>query len=106
MNPGGTRAKLEIGAKVTTSAYLNLLRNRIDSVQVPPSDRGSRLLISQKLDQSRDATESPASVAQLILDWTRMSPIHSLRRRVRQNYSWRRILQRDIRPLLVDRRNE
>ena len=40
-------------AAVTTSAYLNLLRNRIDIVQVPFSDRGSRLLISQKPEQSR-----------------------------------------------------
>jgi glycosyltransferase involved in cell wall biosynthesis len=52
-----------------------------------------------------DATESPAAVARLILDWARMSPIHSLRRRVRQNYSWRRIFERDIRPLLLDGRD-
>lgn len=52
-----------------------------------------------------DATESPASVAELMLDWARMSPIHSFRRRVRQNYSWSQIFQRDIRPLLVNRRD-
>jgi len=35
------------------SSYLSLLRNHIDITRVPFSDRGSRLLVFQKLDQSR-----------------------------------------------------
>ncbi len=38
---------------MTTSAYLNLLRNHIDIARVPFSDRGSRLLVFQVPDQSR-----------------------------------------------------
>jgi putative isomerase len=38
---------------MTTSPYLNLLRNRIDIARVPFSDRGSRLLVLQEPGQSR-----------------------------------------------------
>ncbi|GAB4527708.1 MAG: hypothetical protein Kow0063_03190 [Anaerolineae bacterium] len=38
---------------MTTSPYLNLLRNHIDISHVPFSDRGSRLLVFQEPEQSR-----------------------------------------------------
>jgi glycosyltransferase involved in cell wall biosynthesis len=44
--------------------------------------------------------ENPADVADRILSWASHSPVHRLRRRVRQQYTWRAILQRDILPLL------
>jgi glycosyltransferase involved in cell wall biosynthesis len=47
-----------------------------------------------------DADEDPAHVAELILAWVERSPAHRLRRRTRQNYTWRAIFQRDIKPLL------
>jgi glycosyltransferase involved in cell wall biosynthesis len=53
-----------------------------------------------------DATDSPESVARLIQDWSSMSPAYSFRRRVRQNYTWHQIFQRDIRPLLDQRRDD
>jgi hypothetical protein len=39
--------------KPITSPYLNLLRNHIDITHVPFSDRGSRILLFQEVDQSR-----------------------------------------------------
>ena len=47
-----------------------------------------------------DAAEDPAHVAAKILTWAQQSPVHRLRRRVRQNYTWQAVFQRDIQPLL------
>jgi glycosyltransferase involved in cell wall biosynthesis len=47
-----------------------------------------------------DANQDPAHVAKQILEWAEGSPTHRLRRRVRQNYTWQAIFERDIRPLL------
>jgi glycosyltransferase involved in cell wall biosynthesis len=47
-----------------------------------------------------DAAEDPAHLARRILAWAEQSPVHRLRRRVRQNYTWRAIFHRDIKPLL------
>ncbi len=44
--------------------------------------------------------EDPAHVAVQILAWAEQNPMHRLRRRVRQNYTWRAIFHRDIKPLL------
>jgi glycosyltransferase involved in cell wall biosynthesis len=48
-----------------------------------------------------DAAEDPAHLASRILIWAEQSPVHRLRRRVQQNYTWRTIFHRDIKPLLV-----
>ncbi len=48
------------------------------------------------------ATDTPESVAELILAWARRSSRHQLRCRVRQNYTWPAIFQRDIEPLLMN----
>ena len=50
-----------------------------------------------------DANQDPAHVAEQILDWAEGSPTHRLRRRVRQNYTWQAIFERDIKPLLERR---
>jgi len=47
-----------------------------------------------------DAAEDPARMARRILAWAEQSLVHRLRRRVRQNYTWRAIFHRDIKPLL------
>jgi glycosyltransferase involved in cell wall biosynthesis len=47
-----------------------------------------------------DASLAPAQVAEQILAWAEASPQHRLRRRVRKDYTWRAIFERDIRPLL------
>jgi len=47
-----------------------------------------------------DAEEDATSVAELILAWAEQSPVHRLRRRVRQNYTWQAVFHRDIQPLL------
>ncbi|MFQ5593610.1 MAG: glycosyltransferase family 4 protein [Anaerolineae bacterium] len=47
-----------------------------------------------------DAGEDPAHVAGQILSWADQSPVHRLRRRVRQHYTWSEIFHRDIKPLL------
>ncbi len=47
-----------------------------------------------------DTDEDPAHVAGQIQARVEQSPVHRLRRRVRKNYTWRAIFQRDIRPLL------
>jgi glycosyltransferase involved in cell wall biosynthesis len=44
--------------------------------------------------------EEPDRVAARILAWAEDSPVHRLRRRVRQAYTWRAIFARDIEPLL------
>jgi glycosyltransferase involved in cell wall biosynthesis len=45
--------------------------------------------------------DSPESVADLIMKWTTHSAAHRLRRRVRQNYIWPVIFQREMVPLLA-----
>ena len=49
-----------------------------------------------------EAAEDPTHIAERILAWSEQSLVHRLRRRVRQNYTWRAIFHRDIRPLLAD----
>jgi hypothetical protein len=48
-----------------------------------------------------DADEDPRHLAARILDWAEGSQVHRLRRRVRQNYTWQAIFERDIEPLLT-----
>lgn len=48
--------------------------------------------------------EDPAQVAERILTHVEQAPHLRLRRRVRQQYTWHAILQRDIEPLLAPRR--
>jgi glycosyltransferase involved in cell wall biosynthesis len=43
---------------------------------------------------------TPVQVAQRILDWTRRSSQYRLRKRIRQEYTWKAIVHRDILPLL------
>jgi glycosyltransferase involved in cell wall biosynthesis len=50
-----------------------------------------------------DAVEDAAHVAERILAWVEQSPVHRLRRRVRQNYTWQAIFHRDIKPLLAEK---
>jgi glycosyltransferase involved in cell wall biosynthesis len=50
-----------------------------------------------------DADEEPAHVAEQILAWAAGNPVHRLRRRVRQNHTWREIFRRDIEPMLHER---
>jgi glycosyltransferase involved in cell wall biosynthesis len=47
-----------------------------------------------------DADQDPARLGQQLLTWAEENPVHRLRRRVRQYYSWDSIFQRDIKPLL------
>lgn len=47
-----------------------------------------------------DTDQEPAEVARQILSWAERSRVHRLRRRVRQNYTWRAVFHRDIEPLL------
>jgi glycosyltransferase involved in cell wall biosynthesis len=47
-----------------------------------------------------DAAEDPTHLARRIMARAEQSPVHRLRRRVRQNYTWRAIFHRDIKPLL------
>jgi hypothetical protein len=47
-----------------------------------------------------NSSADPARLAGQILTWAEQSPVHRLRRRVRQYYTWRAIFRRDIRPLL------
>jgi glycosyltransferase involved in cell wall biosynthesis len=47
-----------------------------------------------------EAVEDPAHLAGQILAWVEQSPVHRLRRRVRQHYTWSAIFYRDIKPLL------
>jgi glycosyltransferase involved in cell wall biosynthesis len=50
-----------------------------------------------------DKTDDPSHVAARLLAWAENSPVHRLRRRVRQNYTWQAIFERDIEPLLQSR---
>jgi glycosyltransferase involved in cell wall biosynthesis len=47
-----------------------------------------------------DPDEDPARVAEGILVWAEQSPVHRLRRQMRQSYIWPAIFERDIKPLL------
>jgi glycosyltransferase involved in cell wall biosynthesis len=47
-----------------------------------------------------DLGEDADGLAARILAWLERSPVFRLRRRVRQNYTWPAIFQRDILPLL------
>jgi glycosyltransferase involved in cell wall biosynthesis len=47
-----------------------------------------------------DTDDDPSHVAERILHLAEHSPVHRLRRRVRQNYTWYAIFRRDIEPLL------
>ena len=51
-----------------------------------------------------DTDDDPTHLAERILHWAEHSPVHRLRRRVRQNYTWQAIFGRDIEPLLHKRR--
>ena len=48
------------------------------------------------------AADSPEAIADLILAWEQHSPVHRLRRRIKQAYSWPAIFQREIMPLLAN----
>jgi glycosyltransferase involved in cell wall biosynthesis len=50
-----------------------------------------------------DKSDDPGHLASRILAWAESSPVHRLRRRVRQNYTWQAIFRRDIEPLLQSR---
>jgi glycosyltransferase involved in cell wall biosynthesis len=50
-----------------------------------------------------DKSDDPGHLASRILTWAENSPVHRLRRRVRQNYTWQAIFRRDIEPLLQSR---
>jgi len=47
-----------------------------------------------------DTSREPADLADRILAWSETDPVHRLRRRVRQDYTWQAIFERDIKPLL------
>ncbi len=47
-----------------------------------------------------DVEDDAGSVAGRILDWAESSPVHRLRRRVRQTLTWERLFEQKIRPLL------
>jgi glycosyltransferase involved in cell wall biosynthesis len=49
--------------------------------------------------------ETADQLAARLLAWAESSTVHRLRRRVRQEYTWQAIFQRDIEPLLHRRRN-
>lgn len=48
-----------------------------------------------------DAAAAPESIADLMLTWAQRSARYQLRRRVRENYTWSAIYQREIEPLLT-----
>jgi glycosyltransferase involved in cell wall biosynthesis len=50
-----------------------------------------------------DTAEDPTLVTERILSWAEGSPVHRLRHRVRQRYTWQAIFERDIKPLLARR---
>ncbi len=51
-----------------------------------------------------DPEEAPDRLAARILAWAEGNPVHRLRRRVRQNFTWQAIFRRDIEPLLQSQR--
>lgn len=46
-------------------------------------------------------SQDAAQVAAIILEWIQSSPVHRLKRRVRQRYTWEKIFERDIKPMLA-----
>ncbi len=48
-----------------------------------------------------ESDAAPEEVADLILLWAKTSPTQQLRQRIRQNYTWQSIFERDILPLIV-----
>jgi glycosyltransferase involved in cell wall biosynthesis len=65
------------------------------ATDVPAADEiGSGEVIQFRSD------DPPASIAERIMSWAERSPVHRLRRRVRQRYTWQAIFHRDIEPLL------
>jgi glycosyltransferase involved in cell wall biosynthesis len=46
--------------------------------------------------------DPPGALAARILKWAEESPLHRHRRKVRQQYTWKRIVERDLLPLLQD----
>lgn len=50
-----------------------------------------------------DKAEEPALLARRILDWASQNPIHRMRRRIRQSYTWSSIFHGQIKPLLGNR---
>ena len=48
-------------------------------------------------------TDPPEAIADSLQAWVQHSPVHRLRRRIKQDYSWSAIFQRDMMPLLADR---
>jgi glycosyltransferase involved in cell wall biosynthesis len=50
-----------------------------------------------------DKSDEPGHLAARLLAWAEGNPVHRLRRRVRQNYTWQAIFRRDIEPLLQRR---
>jgi glycosyltransferase involved in cell wall biosynthesis len=53
-----------------------------------------------------DEDQDPGQLAGRILTWAERSPVHRLRRRVRQSYTWPAIFHRDIEPLLRTQEEE
>jgi glycosyltransferase involved in cell wall biosynthesis len=70
----------------------------VSSANVPAADEigGEDVIIFGK-------SLDPGRLAEQILAWAEENPAHRLRRRVRQNFTWKAIFQRDIQPLLKAR---
>jgi glycosyltransferase involved in cell wall biosynthesis len=50
-----------------------------------------------------ELAKDPRHVAEQILTWAEQSRVHRLRRRVRQDYTWQAIFDRDVMPLLAEK---
>lgn len=50
--------------------------------------------------------DSPESIANKIFDWVLSDPVHIVRVKTRQNYTWQKIFQKEIQPLLVENKKE
>lgn len=48
-----------------------------------------------------DKSHTPERVAEIILEWAEGNPLHQLRRRIRQSYTWDAIYKNEILPLLM-----
>jgi glycosyltransferase involved in cell wall biosynthesis len=53
-----------------------------------------------------DTSDEPPQIADQILTWMETNPVHRLRRRVRQKYTWEAIFEREIQPLLEAQRSK
>lgn len=51
--------------------------------------------------QSFSLTSSPQKIANQIINWTSSDPVHLMRVRTRQNYTWQKIFNKKIKPLLI-----